>query len=82
MSTTKQMIKTWLERAIDNGATHLIVVCDTFEYEDYPVNVLPADLVDDVIKKYDGKNMQKVMEVYNLNQNVDEQLDENRVWNL
>ena len=37
--TTPEMIREWFNRGIELGATHLIVACDTFDYEDYPVYV-------------------------------------------
>jgi len=61
--TTQNEVNQWVERGRKNGATHLIVVCDTFDYEDYPVFVMPGDNLKIVIKKYSGKNMQKIMEI-------------------
>lgn len=46
--------------------THLVVVCDTFDHEDYPVYVKLGENVRDVVTKYNGPNMQRVMEVYDL----------------
>ena len=43
MATTKQVIRRWLKEAKAKGATHMIVVCDTFDHEDYPVFVMPGD---------------------------------------
>jgi len=59
----------------------MIVVCDTFDYEDYPVFVGKDEDVRAVEKEYDGINMQKVMEVYNLKINIDAQLNEKRAFN-
>lgn len=72
MQTTPEMIREWLEEGKEAGATHVIVVCDTFDYEDYPVHVMPKE---DVIKKadeYRGKNMQTVMKVYDLSKDVED----------
>ena len=52
-----------LQEAKDAGATHVVVVCDTFSYEDYPVEVFPGQSVESVRAKYSGKDMQRVMEV-------------------
>ena len=75
MSTTKEDIRIWINKAIKNGATHLIVVCDEFDYEDYPVEVSKDQDVKDVFNAHDDKNMQSVMEVYNLSMDIDEQLN-------
>ena len=78
MGTTKEDIQGWIKEGQDKGATHLIVVCDTFEYEDYPVYVMPGE--DPIIKynSYNGSNMQKVMEVYNLHKDLNKQLGQHR----
>lgn len=73
--TTKQDIERWFDQGVADGHTHLIVVCDTFSYEDYPVYVDPSDDPIEVHHKYDGINMQRVMEVYNLSMDKEEQLN-------
>ena len=75
MATTRQDLREWFERGVEDGATHMIVVCDTFSYEDYPVYVMPGE---DARAKFNehqnpGK-MSSVMEVYNLSQDKEEQL--------
>lgn len=80
MGTSKEDIRNWIKSGQEQGATHMIVVCDTFDWEDYPVYVMPTD---DVRKKYDhynGPNMQKVMEVYNLSKDIDKQLGQYRAF--
>ena len=49
-----------------NGAKYVIIVCDEFSYEDYTVPVMPDEDIDVIKAKYDGKNMQKIMEVIDL----------------
>lgn len=62
--TTRDDIKAWIDRGLAEGATHMIVVCDTFDHEDYPVYAQGADDVRQKHAAHDGKNMQRVMEVY------------------
>jgi hypothetical protein len=81
MATTKADIKRWLKQGKAEGATHVVVVCDTFDWEDYPVYVKPEEDVKEVEKKYSGPNMQRVMEVYNLKKDLAEQLLEHRSFN-
>lgn len=52
-----------LNELVMKGITHIISVCDTFSYEDYPVYVYEGQNVEDIYKKYNGPNMQKVNEV-------------------
>ncbi len=82
MAATKPEISSWFDRGIAEGATHMIVVCDTFDYDDYPV-FCSSDK--DCIEKhahYDGLNMQRVMEVYDLSADKGAQLDERRAMRL
>ncbi len=80
--TTQDDIRQWLLRGKEEGATHVIVVCDTFDYDDYPVMVSPKQSVHEVMEEYNGKNMQKIMEVYNLSMDLEKQLNEGRSYNL
>ena len=74
MAATPDDIKHWIQGAQKSGATHLIVVCDTWDWDDYPVYVTAEEDVYEKISEHDGKNMQKIMEVYNLALDIDEQL--------
>lgn len=78
MATTKKEISSWFDDGIKKGATHLIVFCDTFDYEDYPVFVMPSE---NVRAKATGGNMQTVMEVYNLKMDKALQLKQDRSFN-
>ena len=82
MGTSTQEIRNWFNQGTRIGATHMIVVCDTFDYEDYPAYVMLDDDVHTMHDEIDGKNMQKVMEVYNLSMNREEQLSQHRVFNF
>lgn len=75
--TTKLEIREWLERGKTKGATHLLVVCDTYDHEDYPVFVMPGE--DPQLKAQDyNRDMQRVMECYALHLPWDPQLEEFR----
>lgn len=73
--TITEMIRDWLKEAKEKGATHMLVVVDTFDYEDYPVYVMPGQNYQEIYDDH-NKNMQRVMEVYNLSTDVEEQLAE------
>jgi len=78
--TTPDRIRRWLLEGRQTGATNVIVVCDTFEYDDYPVFVMPGQNPRDVAKQYDNVNMQKIMEVYSLSLDIEMQLKEHRAF--
>lgn len=82
MAATKTDIEGWFERGLVQGATHMIVVCDTFDHEDYPVFVSPEQSSREVAAAYDDKNMQRIMEVYDLRLDKAVQLAEHRVFNF
>jgi hypothetical protein len=65
MRTTQSDVTRWLSDGVAKGAAHMIVVCDTFSYEDYPVYVMPNETLGDMRSKY-SVSMQRVMEVYDL----------------
>lgn len=79
--TTRQDIRGWLEEGQEQGATHVIVVVDNFDWEDYPVYVSPDDDVRKKEIKFKEASMQRVMEIYNLSMDLEEQLNEHRAWN-
>lgn len=63
------------------GATHMLVVCDTFDYSDYPVYVMPNENVWTKSDENNGPNMTRLMEVYNLSKDMNAQLSERRSFN-
>ncbi|MBI4450107.1 hypothetical protein HY634_03545 [Candidatus Uhrbacteria bacterium] len=80
MATTQEEIRGWLREGKDKGATHVIVACDEFDGEDYPVFVMPGEDVAQRAAALDGPNMQKVMEVYDLSLDLEMQLREERAY--
>ncbi len=84
MSTaTKKDLARWFDEGVKKHATHMIVVCDTFDYNDYPVYVWAGQDAREVASEYqwNDRKMTRVMEVYDLRRDRDEQLAEERVFN-
>ena len=81
MATSRYEIKQWIEEGIEQGATHVIIMCDTFDYEDYPVYVMPGE---NPREKARRGEMQIIMECYNLSMDIDEQMKEHRAvhWDV
>ena len=78
--TTRNDIRAWLARRVPEH-THMLVATDTFDYSDYPV--FCKGNVQEKIKEYQNLGeMSKVMEVYNLSIDLEEQLNEFRAWNV
>lgn len=81
MAATKEDIRRWLQRGHIKRATHVVVICDTLEYEDFPLLVMPGEDPRKIVKDRDGINMERVMEVYNLALDDEEQIAQRRVFN-
>lgn len=75
MAATRKDIQRWFKEGKKQNATHMIVACDTFDWEDYPVFVMPGQDVRKMASK-----QEKVMEVYSLSKNMESQLDEPRAF--
>lgn len=82
MSTTKQQLTAWFNAGVSHEATHMIVVCDTFDHSDYPVYVTADQNPRVEAAKRDGRNMQQVMEVYDLRLDCEPQMAEHRAFHF
>lgn len=78
--TTPSKIKSWLELGIAQGYTHMLVVCDEFDNEDFPVYVPENRFVKQMESEEGSKPMQRVMEVYNLSMDLDMQLKSGKAF--
>lgn len=80
MVTTKADIKRWFKHGMANNQKWMLIVCDTFNYEDYPAYAKDDSEFWDKYDHYDDNNMQKIMETYNLEKDMNEQLGYNRCY--
>jgi len=71
-------ISDWFDRGVTDEQSFMLVVCDTFDYENYPVYVATVDEAREI--KDSPGNMQKVMEIYNLHADKFLQLELHRCW--
>lgn len=74
-ATNRDRIRGWITVGQRAGATHMIIVCDTFSHEDYPVFVGESEDVRKKADEYDHRNMQKIMEVYNFSLDLEAQVE-------
>jgi hypothetical protein len=82
MPAKRHQIAEWLAEGKSQGATHTIVVCDTFDHEDYPVHVMPSEKVQERINDIEKLSMQRLMEVYNHSIDHESQLAEHRAYHI
>lgn len=76
MAATREDIRGWFERGVAQDATDMVIICDTFDYEDYPCYFEDAEQAR--IKASQPGSMQRVMETYDLTGDMKEQLDLHR----
>lgn len=75
MGVTKDTISNWFDKGVHMKATHMLVVCDEFDYSDFPVYVTNGRArarADEL----NGEDMTRVLEVYNLVMDKEDQLAE------
>lgn len=77
---SREEIGRWFDDAQAAGAEYMLVVCDTFDWDDYPVPVKPGDDFAKIFVKH-SIDMQKVMECYNLKMDKQEQFSSRGVMN-
>lgn len=81
MPTTHDDIGKWFDDAVRNEATHMLIVCDTFDFEDFPVHVPYGRDAQEMVDEVNRKEMLRVMEVYDLSLDKDVQLGQTYCWN-
>lgn len=81
MAASLKEIAHWFEEGRRSSSLYMIVVCDTFDHDDYPVYVDPGEEFWSVYGEYDGQNMQRIMEVYDLTKPWSQQ-SQGRVMNM
>ena len=80
MAATREDIQAWFERGVVRKEVYMVVLCDTFDWEDYPSYF---NLEEDARRKMRHPGpMQKLMEVYDLRADMGEQLNERRAMAL
>lgn len=80
MAATKEDISEWFDRGVKQKATHMLVFYDTFVNDDYPVF---ANSSSECAVKYRNQgSMQRVVEVYDLRDQKEEQMNERHVMRL
>lgn len=65
VSTLEERMQ-WFDAGIEMGATHLVVVSDTFDWTDFPFYVMPGEDVREKVAAKGKEGMNKIMEVFHL----------------
>ncbi len=86
MTATRQDIREWLETAQEEGASHLVVVHDTYDHDNFPLYIMPGQDPQEVFhEKYvkDRKPNEApyvIDECYDLSLDIGAQLNELRAF--
>lgn len=68
MAASLNEVNEWIKIAKKNNMKYIISVCDTYDWDDYPVYCKDKNQVNEERIKYDGVNMQKINEVINVDE--------------
>jgi hypothetical protein len=89
ITADKDKIREWLHKGIKIGATHCLIVCDTWDlwYEDggvidFPRYIMPDEDVREVAGEYKPGGIDILREVYNLSIDIEKQLEEKTAMNF
>ena len=78
MAATREDISRWIREGKEQGASHTLIVCDTFDYDDYPKHITVT--TEEAARKAAQNlgEMQRLMEVYSHALDHETQLREHR----
>ena len=70
MPATRQDVDRWIEKAKENKDEYIISVCDTWDYDDYPVYCKDLESLKVSYSRYNGENMQRINEIIRIKNGV------------
>lgn len=79
MAARKSTLREWFEKGVERGKTHMVVFCDTFDFEDFPVYCESAEAARE-IHEAPRASMETIEEIYNLSGDMEEQLATRRCF--
>jgi hypothetical protein len=82
MQVSREDIKVWFDSGVADGNTHMMVMSDDFSFEYYPIYIKPDQIPEEVFEKNNQQNMQRVIEIYDLRQDFEQQVNQHRCWSI
>ena len=67
MAAGRRDVDRWIDTAKQKGCKYIISVCDTFDWDDYPVYIKDKNELVMRVDHYDGQNMQRINEIIRIN---------------
>lgn len=80
MAATKADLRGWFRHGVASGHKYLIVLCDTYDWEDYDKYADSREGALEIVAS--PGDMTKIMEVYDLTMDMEAQMAERRAWHL
>lgn len=82
--TTPEDISRWFDKGKKKSATHMIIVCDTSDFKDYPVYVSPKENAQAKVAEYHSRAhpLQVVRMVFKLSIDKKSQLKAKHPYNF
>ena len=74
--TTAKHIKEWFDNGVGDNQRWMVIICDTFDYEDFPSyfdETQVKECRECIRSAQHGENMQNLMEVYDLSMDKEKQ---------
>lgn len=69
---TQSNIREWIKIGKNkSGCTHVIVVHDAFNDENYPVFVMNNESAQSIRNRYNSRELERVVEIYDLSLNIE-----------
>ena len=78
MAVTREEISSWFDRGVIDNQKYMIIVCDTFDHDDYPCFF--ETLESAKTKAKNPGEMQRVMEIYDLTADKQKQIKMHRCF--
>jgi len=80
-AATKSNLIKWFQKGVRNNQSHMIVVCDTYNYDDRPIYTNSLEEFKEEYKKViSSHGNETIMEVYDLKVDIDFQINEDRAF--
>ena len=82
MAVAKNRVQLWFKEGQSKNAHHMLIMRDTYEYEDYPVYVLKNEDTKKKIRELRENDNQVVQAIFDLSLDMDSQLEERRAYHV
>ncbi len=80
MGTSKDDIRRWFQKGVEDNQDQMVVVCDTYDWSEFPVYTKGLKGFTRRYSEIVDNDMNEVMEVYDLKMSLNFQMSEHRAF--